>query len=229
MEKHKYLLQAEPTIMYDEKFMIKSSLSYSFFYCSHEQLKQFEDKKNIIPVGSVEFVKKYSQLNNIELPENISYPTELRDFFGRNIWSGIFADVKGQQFCKPKTTKAFTGGIKKDIVEQVNIDEPVWISDPVQFTSEWRVYVLNKTILGYSRYDTGDNEEQVDLEVAKQMVECYNGSPVGYCLDLGIVDGKTILVEANDGWSLGYYRWGDMCPDDYIKLITSRWMEILNE
>jgi hypothetical protein len=223
----KYLLQQETGVMYEEKFMIKSSPSYSHFFLSYEQLKPVEDKENIIPVGTVEFVKKYCEQNNIILPENISYPEQLMGFFGRNIWSGVYGDVKPDQFCKPKSTKVFTGGIKKDIEEPVKHSEHVWISDPVNITSEWRVYVLNKQILGYSRYDTGDNEEQPDLELAKKMVECYNGSPVGYCLDVGVVDGKTILVEANDGWSLGYYRWGDMCPDDYIKLISARWLEIV--
>jgi hypothetical protein len=59
------------------------------------------------------------------------------------------------------------------------------------------------------------------------MISLYLSSPVGYCLDVGVVDGKATLVEANDGWSLGYYRWGNMKGEDYIKLITARWLEIV--
>ncbi len=223
----KYLLQLATEVMKDEKFVIKSSPSYSYFFLSYEQLKQVENKHNIVPIGTVEFVKKYCQLNNIVLPENISYPENLKSFFGRSICSGVYGDVKSDQFCKPKSTKIFTGNIKKNIEEQVKDSEPVWISDPINITSEWRVYVLNKQILGYSRYDSGDNEEYPDLELVKKMIECYDNSPVAYCLDVGIVDGKTILVEANDGWSLGFYRWGNMKGDDYIKLITARWLEIV--
>ena len=113
--------------MMDEKSMIKNKISpsYCYFFLSYDELKQVDDKENTIPVGTVEFVKKYCQHNNITLPENISYPEPLKGFFGRNIWSGIYGDVKPDQFCKPKSTKVFTGGIKKDIEEQVKDDEPV--------------------------------------------------------------------------------------------------------
>ena len=108
----KYFLQQAADVMMEEKFMIRSSPSYSHFFLSYEQLKPVEDKENIIPVGTVEFVKKYCEQNNIILPENISYPEQLMGFFGRNIWSGVYGDVKPDQFCKPKSTKVFTGGIK---------------------------------------------------------------------------------------------------------------------
>ena len=223
----KYLLQQETGVMYEEKFMIKSSPSYSHFFLSYEQIKPVEDKENIIPVGSVEFVKKYCLLNDIVLPDNISYPSELKGFLNREVWSGTYNEVKMDQFCKPKNTKSFTGGIRADIEEKVKDNEPVWISDKVCFSSEWRFYILNKKILGYSRYDSGDNEQQPNVKAVEEMISLYLSSPVGYSLDVGVVDGKTTLVEANDGWSLGYYRWGNMKGEDYIKLITARWLEIV--
>lgn len=222
----KYLLQSG-RVMEEEKRHITSAIKYSYFFSSYDELKRSQERETVVPIGSVEFVKKYCLLNDITLPDNISYPSELKGFLNRKIWSGVYGDVKPDQFCKPKSTKIFTGNIKKNTEEQVKDSEPVWTSDPINITSEWRVYVLNKQIVGYSRYDSGDNEEHPDLELVKKMVECYDNSPVGYCLDVGVVDGKTTLVEANDGWSLGYYRWGNMKGDDYVKLITARWLEIV--
>jgi hypothetical protein len=51
--------------------------------------------------------------------------------------------------------------------------------------------------------------------------------PAGMSLDFGVTDkGETILVEANDGWALGYYPWGNLTPSGYANLIVERWMEI---
>jgi hypothetical protein len=221
-----YLLQSG-RVMEEEKRHITSAIKYPCFYSSYDELKPFQERETVVPIGSVEFVKKYCLLNNITLPDNISYPSELKAFLNRKVWSGIYGDVKPEQFCKPKNTKCFTGGIKKDLEEQVKDSEPVWISDKVYFSSEWRFYILNKKILGYSRYDSGDNEQQPNIKAVEEMISLYLSSPVGYCLDVGWVDGKTTLVEANDGWSLGYYHWGNMKGEDYIKLITARWLEIV--
>jgi hypothetical protein len=222
----KYLLQAG-RVMEEEKRHITSNIKYPTFHLSYNELKPIQNSKQVVPVGSVEFVKKYCLLNDITLPDNISYPDELTRFLNRDVWSGVYGEVKENQFCKPKNTKCFTGGIKKDIEEVVSPEEPVWISDKVSFSSEWRFYILNKKILGYSRYDSGDNEAQPNVKMVEEMISLYLSSPVGYSIDVGWVDGKTTLVEVNDGWSLGYYRWGNMKGEDYIKLITERWKEIV--
>lgn len=222
----KYLLQAG-RVMEEEKRHITSAVKYPYFFSSYNELKPIQNSKQVVPVGSVEFVKKHCSLNDITLPDNISYPTELKGFLNRDVWSGVYGDVKENEFCKPKNTKSFTGGIKKDIEEVVSPEEPVWISNKVSFSSEWRFYILNKKILGYSRYDSGDSEEQPNVKMVEEMVSLYLSSPVGYSIDVGPVDGKTTFIEANDGWSLGYYRWGNMKGEDYIKLITERWKEIV--
>ena len=229
----KYLLQTG-RVMEEEKRHITSNIKYSYFLRSYDDLllsynalKSTQNTELIVPIGSVEFVKRYCSLNDITLPDNISYPTELTRFLNRDVWSGVYGEVKENEFCKPKNTKSFTGGIRRDIEEVVNPEEPVWISDKVSFYAEWRFYILNKKILGYSRYDSGDNEAQPNVKTVEEMISLYLSSPVGYSIDVGYVDGKTTLVEVNDGWSLGYYRWGNMKGEDYIKLITERWKEIL--
>jgi len=128
---------------------------------------------------------------------------------------------------KPQQTKVFTGAIKERIDETVSNAEPVWVSTPVQFTSEYRFYIIDKRIAGYSRYDPGDDDDiEPDVTVVEQMVAEYAMQPVAYSIDVGIHNGDTILIEVNDGWSLGYYPWGTMTEQRYIELIRKRWQEI---
>lgn len=49
---------------------------------------------------------------------------------------------------------------------------------------------------------------------------------MGYGMDIGISaeDGKTYLVEVNDGWALGLYR--DMPRREYVRLLEARWLEM---
>lgn len=61
------------------------------------------------------------------------------------------------------------------------------------------------------------------------MVEAYVDQPVGYSIDVGYIDNKEELIEVNDGWSLGFYQWGTLKPEGYVKLITDRWLEIVGE
>jgi hypothetical protein len=52
----------------------------------------------------------------------------------------------------------------------------------------------------------------------------YHDCPVGYSLDVMVTKDDTLLVEINDGWSLGNYGCDAF---DYFKLLKSRWLEIL--
>ena len=52
--------------------------------------------------------------------------------------------------------------------------------------------------------------------------------PQGYALDFGVLaDGRTALVEANDGWSLGLYGGSrSITPSTYLQLLWDRWQQI---
>ena len=54
--------------------------------------------------------------------------------------------------------------------------------------------------------------------------EAYENAPNGYAFDVGVTkQGETILVEANDGFSLGSYG---LFYIDYAKLLSARWAEL---
>ena len=137
-----------------------------------------------------------------------------------------FSNVDDNLFVKPVKTKIFTGGIKKKLTEIVCPDEDVWVSDPLDIEAEFRYYVMDRKILGSSRYDDKDNDCFPNEDVVRQIIEKYKNQPAGYAIDVGVVGGETILIEVNDGWALGYYPWGDFTRQQYVDLITARWKQI---
>jgi len=220
-----YLLQLDPGMRDEKSIIINSGLNYC--RSSIDDLVIVPDVNTIIPVGSVEFIRKYASMNGIKLPENDTYPEHLRNWLRRPLSRTVFSSVPVGWFCKPVSIKSFTGALKEHIEEYVDPNEEVWCCPPVQFAAEFRVYVLDGTVIGYSRYDDGDNEEGLDMRLVEQMIADYADAPRGYSLDVGIANEEQCLVEVNDGWALGYYRWGNVGAKDYIDLITCRWQQIL--
>lgn len=56
------------------------------------------------------------------------------------------------------------------------------------------------------------------------MVRSYVDSPSAYSIDIGLTaENETIIVEVNDGYSLGSYG---LDPLLYAKLLSARWAEL---
>lgn len=186
------------------------------------------------PVGSVEFVSSLAFLRDCDLPPHLSYPDCLCHdrYLRRKVWEGVLGDATGSVFVKPRhDIKRFTGVPLSELPPlPIKPDLPVWMSEPVEFTSEWRYYILNNEIVGAGRYDDGDDGLAVPdindvLAAVADMAAA--GAPAGYALDFGVLrDGRTALVEANDGWALGFYR-GTCNHVDYARLLHARWQEVI--
>lgn len=194
---------------------------------SYENLSTLSSKY-YIPVGTVEYVEKYCRLNGIKLPDNISYPPAVRRYLKRNIYKSTFEEAPDNYFVKPQKTKLFTGGIKNEIMEEVLGTTPVWVSKPIDFLAEYRYYINRGKIVGYSRYDENDEcDIQPSFDFVMMVVNDYINSPIAYAIDIGITSYRdSMLIEINDGWSLGLYPWGTMTDFAYVELITNRWKQI---
>ena len=56
-------------------------------------------------------------------------------------------------------------------------------------------------------------------------VNSYESAPVAYAIDFGVTDdGRTILIEANDGYSLGPYGFDSY---NYTRMMILRWKQIM--
>jgi hypothetical protein len=184
-------------------------------------------------VGSINNVLLALDHLNVHRPDALEIPGSLYPFVHRKLWHTTLGEAKQNEenwpvFIKPlKQHKLFTGhvlGVFTDLYKSMAIDESTEIlaSEPVKFTSEYRCFVLNSQILDVRRY-TGSLEWYPDISLVREMISCFKEAPVAYSIDVGSVDGKTVLVECNDAYALGSYG---LAGHLQTKMITARWLEM---
>lgn len=182
------------------------------------------------------------------------YPDELMPYMHRKIerkkWKDARNDaLEGHLFIKPVIQKQFTGVVLSTILDSIRtgkVDEEneVYVCEPVNFISEWRIYVHEHEVVGVKPYFQKEMENYQltpSWDEIQKMIEAYKPSaPVAYGLDVGIIiqlyseyDQRcnpaccskkvTALVEINDGICLGNYGLDQI---HYAEMIASRWMEL---
>jgi len=117
------------------------------------------------------------------------------------------------------------------IKEQVKVllslpdTEEIWLSDVVDFLSEFRYYIDNGEVVGFARYDESDEEGDnliPDLTVVKNFVAKLNKSHP-YVLDFGVLkSGETALVEYNAFYAIGLYP-DAITAKKYLELLVKYW------
>lgn len=243
-----FILQPNEDILVIEKRAIRSAQMLADNILFVPYTEHFSSlPSDICPVGSVEFCQKFMTEKGIKTPSHITYPEVLIPWLGRKLSVSTIGEmIKNErnpnfrQFIKPKNdVKLFTGFVFEG-KGQINPEEhelsyypsltEIYVSEVIKFQSEWRYYVLNGEVVGFGRYDDGDDYAKIpDVKTVNLAVYDYTQSgntPKGYSLDFGVTDdGRTLLIEVNDGWALGYYR-GTLSTINYAKLLYARWMEI---
>lgn len=207
--------------------------------------KQLEHLRDCCCIGTVNFCQLWMNAVGVEQPEPIDYPQSLQYALGRELVLSTYDKVRIGYWVKPYKTKLFDSHIKQ-YNDQHYKDELVWSCEPIKdkILSEWRFYCLEGQVIGWGCYDSiEDKEFQPDINKINQWVNDYVNSgeaPIGFALDVAVIENdeklKTILIEVNDGWALGYYKGNCVQPlykdtiylsqVDYAKLLYKRWMEI---
>lgn len=198
--------------------------------------------KDDIFCGHVNLCRAMMKHAGIKEPDVPNYPQELAAYFGRRIremdlhqFFNILRENKNfgkTYFVKPKTNKLFTGlcvltlqEFKQKVPQSISGIAKVYVSDEVFFDAEFRVYVYENEVVDCHRY-WGDNwKVSTPSNDITNMVNLLKNMPIFYSLDVGInKEGKTLLVEVNDGYALGNYG---LSPKDYAKMSADRWLEIM--
>lgn len=190
-------------------------------------------------VGSVDFVKGALRRRGIELQPVDSYPPALAGLLYRQIWMSELCHVLDliehdarPLFVKPAVnTKRFTGLVVRSGADWrlngVSRRLQVWCADPVEWLSEWRVYVVRGVVRYVAHYD-GDPALVLShdrVEEAVKTMSTVPGSPRSYAIDFGVLaSGQTALVEVNDGLAIGAY--GDLDGSAYLELLQDRWDQL---
>lgn len=178
-------------------------------------------------------------LARLDVPRPIiySYPPELANFLGRNVLPSTLKEArekfhKGNNFfIKPQdnATKLFAGHTLtkfRDLTFTAGFPDqtPVFTSDIIEITTEYRVFIVNGAAISAKHY-RGDFTQMIDFDVVREAVKLFTAAPIAYALDFGLTtDGRTILIECNDCTSLGCYG---LYPALFANMLTIRWVELL--
>jgi hypothetical protein len=179
---------------------------------------------------------------DVPIPEANPYPVVLTSYLHRRIWRSTLGAVIRQVeddwsrpvFVKPASReKRFTGSVLSGVdnlygVYGVSRRQAVFCSEPVQWVSEFRVYVANDSILAVDHY-AGDENAPPELAAIQSAVAALAAAPeerrAGYAIDFGVLStGETALVEMNDGFAIGAYR---IAAQDYAAMVMARWKELM--
>ena len=191
-------------------------------------------KAEDIIVGGIGPTKSWLSSHGFEVPE-LDYPDELRSYLKRNIWTSKIDTINTDPslwpvFVKPFIDKRFAGRVIKSPANLIGCGScyenyDVFCSDVIDLKAEWRVFVRYGKIMDVRGYK-GDWSLHFDPDVIKNCVDDYTTQPAGYGIDFGVTDkGETVLIEVNDGFSLGAYG---LYHIYYAKLLSARWAELTN-
>jgi hypothetical protein len=190
-------------------------------------------------VGSVESLMAAFKQMSVFAPLPDYYPGPLLTHLHRKVWLGFIADVEASiisdrpVFAKSLDWKKITGQVFDQssgwsIISEHSSTLPMWLSKPVTWMVEYRVYVLDNKVIAIIDYD-GDESIKLDMEVIENAVSSLNDAgiaPASYAFDWGVLcTGETALIEMNDGWAIGAYS--GLLAKDYFNFLKVRWDQII--
>lgn len=211
-----------------------------FKHFGYEVIKYFDveaieeiDPEDIL-VGGIGNVRKRLKNVGIDLDlSGIDYPLKLKKYLKREIWKSTLEAILVQKrfgiFVKPDVeNKKFAGKVfnsELDFIGLIDEGKPteVLCSELVDFKVEFRCFIRYKEILDIRRYK-GDWDKIIDVEVVRRAIADFDTQPKAYALDFGVTEtGDTVLVEVNEGHSLGSYG---LSAQYYAKFLSARWAEM---
>jgi len=216
-------------------------LPYTLFTLKKMHRRTLKLTQQDLIVGSITVIKAAMKQLGIVPPIEDSYPVPLKRYLHRSISSITLGTLRSLArdgldaplFIKPKSkTKLFAGKViytESDLysLSHLSAKTNLYCSNVVSWLSEFRVYVVHGQIRNISFYE-GDARFELESDIVEQAVsELYDSKfgPAGYALDFGVLaDGRTALIEMNDGFALGAYG---VSAKDYTDLIMARWQELL--
>lgn len=191
--------------------------------------------------GGIPVVLKALRKLDCPTPFLPAVPDSVAEFAERSTWKATMSDVRNRfsdanaepLFFKPlpHDTKLFNGTVARrfrDLIATAHLpaELPVLCSQVVDFVSEYRVFLLNREAIGCRHYK-GDFRRYPDFRIVDAAVEKFTDCPMACAMDFGVTrEGRTLLVEVNDGYSLGCYGLNEV---RYAKMIEARWRELTGQ
>ena len=196
-------------------------------FCSEADLPQ-KNVKNKIPIGSVSFTNKVLEMQGRPPLLVLNVPEYLRTeaFAGRKTavvsaedvlsvytdWNTDKLFIKSNERLKAEFTGVYTKSQIQTplwLEDELPDKEELFVSEVVDFVSEWRCFVYEKMLYGIRNY-TGDEFVIPSKQTIEQCIEAVGDRFGAYVLDVGVLqNGKTVVVEMHEFMSCGLYGYED--------------------
>ncbi len=168
----------------------------------------------------------------LRIPD-IDYPESISGYLGRKIWKSTINTINNNPdlwnvFVKPVRRKSFKGRVVRCVKDLIgcgatNGDQEVYVSEILNFVSEYRVFVRYGEIVDIRHY-AGDWSVFPNVNTISSCVEDYKEGINTYAIDFGVTDkGTTNLIEVNVSGAIGSYG---LDPIMYAKFMSARWAEL---
>ena len=197
---------------------------------------KLSEDKSAMAVGGINYIRGAFHHLGINQPQIDNPHIHLPQYLGREVCEATWSEIEQIDifpfFIKPlEDHKLFTGYVVKTPQELlhaklrgVKSDSKTVLSECVEFISEFRCFVFEGKLVGCKNY-AGDFRVLPDFDIIESAIVDYNEQPAGYSIDFGVTsDGKTLLIEMNDGFGLSAYGLNKII---YCKILEARWDEIL--
>ena len=197
--------------------------------------------KDTLVAGGVPVVESALAAIGVTVPPADNLPAPLAKYRGRRVWTSTWGELRAQYSKKDPPEPLWVKSLRRNkgapslaLYEAEDMhaasalpdSHEVLISEYVTFVSEWRCFVRHGEIIDLCRYQ-GDVFRYPDAKVVKAAVADHQRTaPAGYGIDFGVLtDGRTVLVEVNEGYSLNPYGLESM---EYAELLEARWLELVS-
>jgi hypothetical protein len=196
--------------------------------------------RDTLVAGGVPVVEDALTALGVAIPPADNLPACLARYRGRRVWTSTWGELRGRYGQTGPPEPLWVKSLRRnkgapsiavyhadDITGASGLPDSheVLVSEYVTFASEWRCFVCRGQILDLCRYQ-GEVFCFPDPQVVQGAVRDHSPvSPAGYGIDFGVLtDGRTVLVEVNDGYSLGPYGLESM---EYAELLEARWLQLV--
>ncbi|HBN74909.1 MAG TPA: hypothetical protein DD473_03615 [Planctomycetaceae bacterium] len=172
-------------------------------------------------------------------PQIYDLPRDLWPYTARRIWESTLGEFRSEAtnsefepaiHIKPLIhQKMFTGLVVSkfsNLIPTAHLDDDVQIlcQETLCFESEWRSYILRDRILQVCCYK-GNPLLFPDPSLMQKAIPAFQDRPIAFSLDWAVTtSGATVLVEVNDGFSLGNYG---LPGHLYTAMVEARWRQMM--
>lgn len=212
---HDFAFTLAEAVRYHKWYYGKDCL-YDYVYSETCECPEDIPLKDIVPVGSVEFVQEYirkhygiENVKPINIPQSLNKPEYTKRWMEcRVVDEPVKSNYKWPVFIKDNNKlKGFAGIVRPGEAIEVGY----WLfSEIVEIESEWRAFVYKEELVGLKNY-LGDFAMVPNVEQLKRMIADYKDSPTAYTLDVGVSGERgTFIIEVHDFSSCGLYGFADL-------------------